>query len=70
MVDEEADPELLQLLAVAREPGAAVETVEAVGELEGLLGRQRVPGRALPLCLERVVLVDAPELPLAALEDR
>ena len=70
VVDEEPDPETPELLAVTREPGAAVEAVEAVGELEGLRGCQRVPGRAFPLCLERVVLVDAPELALAALEDR
>ena len=70
VVDEEPDPETLELLAVAGQPGAAVEPVEAVGELEGLLGRERVARRALPLSLERVVLVDASELALPALEDR
>ena len=43
VADEEADPETLELLAVTREPGAAVEPVEPVSELEGLLGRERVP---------------------------
>ena len=70
MPDEIPDAQARELGPVARQPGAAIEAVVALGERVDPLRRKGVAGWPLPRILLRVVLVHAPEVAPPFLEDR